>query len=141
MRDEDVLLLTPVRKQAEPRRILVVDDNVDAATSLRWVLELAGHEVYEAHDGDCAVAAAMALCPEVILMDIGMPRLDGLEAARRIRQLPLQSRPLIVATTAWGAAIDRLASEQAGIDVHLVKPVEPDVLFQLLEGADSTEPA
>ncbi len=136
MRDEEVLLLTPARHQPEPKRVLVVDDNVDAAASLRLLLELAGYEVHEAHDGDCAVEAATTFCPDVILMDIGMPRVSGLEATRRIRRLRYLRQPLIVATTAWGEALDRVASEEAGIDVHLVKPVEPDVLYRLLDSGE-----
>jgi CheY-like chemotaxis protein len=115
------------------RRILVVDDNVDAATSLEALLRMLGHEVRQAHDGIAAVDVARAFEPEVIFMDIGMPRLNGLEAARRIRELPLATRPSIVALTGWGQAADRKRSEQAGIDEHLVKPVELTALHHLLD--------
>jgi CheY-like chemotaxis protein len=122
------------------RRVLVVDDNVDAADSLATVLELRGHEVYCVYDGVQAVEKTLERAPEVILLDIGMPHVDGLETARRIRQLSLARQPLIVATTAWSSPRDRMAAEAAGFDVHLVKPVELDVLYRLLQvDADNDE--
>jgi len=116
-----------------PKRVLVVDDNVDAAESMSMLLELQGHETRMAHDGLEAIEVARAFTPDLILMDIGMPRMDGLEAARRIRELALEPRPMIVALTGWGQDVDRRNSLAAGIDRHLVKPVEPRTLCELLE--------
>jgi CheY-like chemotaxis protein len=122
----------PVPRSGGSKRILVVDDQPDAASAMAELLRTHGHEVYEAHDGARAIEFALEVRPNLILLDIGMPRMDGLQAAREIRRLPLDEQPVIVATTGWGAATDRLASEQAGIDVHLVKPVEIEVLLHLL---------
>jgi PAS domain S-box-containing protein len=115
------------------RRVLVVDDNVDAAESMAALLSMLGHEIRTANDGEQAVELAQAFEPDLILMDIGMPRMNGLEAARRIRQLPLRKRPKIAALTGWGQDADRRGSSEAGIDRHLVKPVELQTVQQLLE--------
>jgi CheY-like chemotaxis protein len=114
------------------RRVLVVDDDADTVETTAVLLKSLGHEVYQANDGSRAIELADAVHPDLILLDIGMPRLNGLETARRIRQLELQHQPLIIAVTGWGEAADRLAAEQAGIDIHLVKPVEFRVLRKLL---------
>jgi len=114
------------------RRVLVVDDNLDAADSTASLLGLMGHEVHEARDGLQAVEAARVFEPDLILMDIGMPGVDGHEAARRIRALPLAKRPLIVAMTGWGQESERRRSREAGIDAHVVKPVEASTLARLL---------
>jgi CheY-like chemotaxis protein len=114
------------------RRILVVDDNVDAAQSLAMMLEIAGHATHLAFDGAEAVDVAGAVRPEVILMDIGMPRLNGYDACRRIRSEPWGGGILMVALTGWGQTDDQLRSEEAGFDHHLVKPVEPAALEALL---------
>jgi PAS domain S-box-containing protein len=110
------------------RRVLVVDDNRDSAGSMAAMLRLLGHEVATAHDGLEAVAAAEAFRPEVILMDVGMPRLNGLDATRRIREQDWGRRPTIVALTGWGQDADRARTRAAGCDGHLVKPVS---LFDL----------
>lgn len=115
------------------RRVLVVEDNQDLATCLSLSLQLAGHQVFRALDSLGAIEATTAVEPDCVLLGIGVPQRDGLEAARRIRQLHLKQQPLIVATTVRASALDRLASEEAGIDVHLVKPVELDVVLQVLE--------
>jgi CheY-like chemotaxis protein len=112
-------------------RTLVVDDEPDTVATTAVLLRLLGHEVYEANSGLQAIKLSDVVHPDVILLDIRMPKLDGLETARHIRRLPLQHQPLIVAVTAWGDATDRLAAEEAGIDVHLLKPVELDVLRSL----------
>jgi CheY-like chemotaxis protein len=131
--DEDsVGSLMPGAESAR-RRVLVVDDNVDAAESMAALLSLLGHDIQTAHDGEQAVAAAQAFEPDLILMDIGMPRRDGLEAARHIRKLSLSKRPLIAALTGWGQEADRKGSADAGIDRHLVKPVDLEAVQQLLE--------
>jgi PAS domain S-box-containing protein len=114
------------------RRILVVDDNVDAATSLAMLLSMRGHEVILAHDGLEAIEKAQSFAPEIIMMDIGMPKLDGTEAARRLRALPGGSDLRLVALTGWGQETDRERTRQAGFDMHLVKPADPEMLGRLL---------
>lgn len=116
-----------------PRRILVVDDNRDSANSLALLLKQLGHTVDTAHDGLEAIERAATFRADVILLDIGMPRLNGYEAARRIRELHLQSVRL-VALTGWGQEEDRRRSEKAGFDAHLVKPVDLAALTKLLAG-------
>lgn len=120
-----------------PRRILVVDDNVDAAQSMATMLELLGHDVDVAYDGDHALRLAERVHPEVVLMDLGMPNMNGYVAARRIRQLEWGRDVLLVAVTGWGQQADRAASEQAGFDHHLVKPVELDTVQRLVAQLDS----
>ncbi len=113
---------------SSPRRILVVDDNVDAAESLRMLLSLEGHEIWLAHDGPAALRAAQDMQPDVVLLDIGLPRMDGYEVARRLRQLPEMERLLLVALTGYGQDDDRRRSHEAGFNAHLVKPVDLDGL-------------
>lgn len=121
-----------VKPQATvPRRILVVDDNRDSANSLAMLLKLLGHTVDTAHDGLEAVERAATFRADVILLDIGMPRLNGYEAARRIRQ-QRQKGLRLVALTGWGQEEDRQRSEEAGFDAHLVKPVDLAALTKLL---------
>jgi CheY-like chemotaxis protein len=119
-------------RPAAGHRILVVDDNVDAAGSLAMMLKLMGHEVRTAHDGLEGVEAAAAFRPDVILLDIGMPRLNGYETCRRIREQPWGKDVAVVALTGWGQEEDRRRSEEAGFDAHLVKPVDPAGLERLL---------
>ncbi len=114
------------------RRIVVADDSRDAADSLTLLLRLAGHEVHTTYDGQQAVEAAGRLRPDVILLDIGMPRLNGYEACRRIRQQPWGKAPLLVAITGWGQEDDRRQAAEAGFDRHLTKPVDPIALEKLL---------
>ncbi|MHB1560202.1 MAG: hybrid sensor histidine kinase/response regulator [Isosphaeraceae bacterium] len=113
------------------RRILVVDDNRDAAESLARLLHMMGHEVRTAHGGDEGVASAAGFRPDVVLMDLGMPTVDGYEAARRIRAGPKGREPFLIAITGWGADADRKRTQDAGFDRHLVKPVNTSVLMQL----------
>jgi PAS domain S-box-containing protein len=115
------------------RRMLVVDDNRDGADSMAIMLRLLGNEVTTAHDGLEAVAAASAFRPEVILMDIGLPRLNGLDATRQIREQPWGRDIKIIALTGWGQENDREQSRKAGCDGHLVKPVDLADLEKLLE--------
>ncbi|MEO6016207.1 MAG: ATP-binding protein [Polaromonas sp.] len=117
------------------RRIMVVDDNVDAATTLAQLLELMGHEVHMAHDGVGAVDAARVFLPDMIFMDIGMPHMDGYEACQQIRQLQTQPAPVIVALTGWGQEGDKLRAREAGFDHHFTKPVDPDKLEALAGNA------
>jgi PAS domain S-box-containing protein len=114
------------------RRILVVDDNRESASSMGMLLNLLGNEVRIANDGIEAVEAAELFRPEVVLMDVGMPRLDGYEATRRIREQPWGKTMTIVALTGWGQEGDKQQSRQAGCNAHLVKPVNLSDLEQLL---------
>ena len=118
--------------QRPGRRILVVDDNQDSARSMARLLKLRGNEVRTAHDGIEAVEAAEEFRPEVILMDVGMPRLNGYEATRRIREQPWGQSITIIALTGWGQEGDRVQSREAGCDGHLVKPVDIRDLEKLL---------
>jgi CheY-like chemotaxis protein/two-component sensor histidine kinase len=118
---------------AEPKqRILVVDDNQDAAASMALMLEFLGNETRSAHDGVEAVEMAEQFRPHVVLMDIGMPRLNGYEATRRIRERLWGRGIAIVALSGWGQETDRLKSSQAGCNGHLVKPIDLSELQKLL---------
>ena len=114
------------------RRILVVEDNMDSATSLSLLLQLSGNETYLAHDGLEAIQAAETFRPEVILLDIGLPKLSGYEVCRRIRAQSWGQAIAIVALTGWGQAEDRKQSKAAGFDGHVVKPVDHAALTRLL---------
>jgi CheY-like chemotaxis protein/two-component sensor histidine kinase len=115
------------------RRILVVDDNRDSAVSLAMLLEFEGHATFTAHDGEAALEAAARHRPDVALLDIGLPGLDGHEVCRRIRAEPWGRDMILIALTGWGQDDDRLRSQQAGFHSHLVKPVDPRVLADLLD--------
>jgi PAS domain S-box-containing protein len=119
------------------RHILIVDDNVDAAESLALVLRMTGHEVRTAYRGPAALEAARAYPPEVVLLDIGMPGMDGYEVARRLRQELGLKHLLLVALTGYGQEEDRRRSREAAIDYHLIKPVDPEALQALLAHPDS----
>jgi CheY-like chemotaxis protein/two-component sensor histidine kinase len=119
---------------APQRRILVVDDNVDAAESLALLLRMEGYDVRVAHDGPAALAAVEADRPDLVFLDIGMPVMNGYDVARRLRQRRLENL-VLVAVTGWGQEEDRRRSQEAGFDHHLVKPVEPEALHKLLAGA------
>ncbi len=110
----------------------MVDDNRDSAASLAMMLQLLGNEVRTAHDGLEAVEVAEQFRPEVVLMDIGMPRLNGYDATRRIREQPWGRDMAIIALTGWGQEADRARSKEAGCDGHLVKPVDLSDLEKLL---------
>jgi CheY-like chemotaxis protein len=114
------------------RRILVVDDNQDAAATLALMLDLMGNETRTAHDGLEALAAGAAFRPDAVLLDIGMPRLDGHTTARRVRAEPWGRDVLLIALTGWGQPEDRRRSDEAGFDFHLVKPVDAVTLVRLL---------
>lgn len=117
---------------AQSMRILVVDDNHDSADSLGTLLRLLGNEIRVAHDGVEAVRAAGEFRPDVVLLDIGLPRVNGFEAARAIRAQPWGADILLVATTGWGQESDRQNSMDAGFDHHMVKPIDTRLLLQLL---------
>ena len=113
-------------------RILIADDNQDAAVTLAMLLRLMGHQVQYVHDGEAAVAVASEFNPQVVLLDIGMPKLNGYEACRKIRAHAGGAAMTVVAVTGWGQPGERLASQAAGFDRHLVKPVDPAALADLL---------
>ena len=119
------------------KRILIADDNTDVVEAFEVMLRMLGHEVEIAHDGIQALEIAERSRPEVIVLDIGMPQLNGYDAARRIRQMPWSENAVLIALTGWGDEKDRRKSEDAGFDVHLVKPVDPVTLSNLL---DTIEP-
>jgi len=116
-------------------RVLVVDDNVDAATSLSYVLTLAGYHVSVAHDGNGALALAEQLHPQVVLLDIGLPGVSGHEVARRLRGELWAKDLRLIAVTGWGQEDDRTKSLEAGFDEHLTKPIDPEILLQRIAGA------
>jgi CheY-like chemotaxis protein len=109
-----------------------VDDNQDAARSLATLLEIDGHEVRVAFDGPGAVEAAQAFVPDVVFLDIGLPGMSGYEVCRRLRQEPALAHVVLVAQTGWGQEEDRRRSREAGFDRHLVKPVDPGALLDML---------
>jgi len=113
-------------------RVLVVDDNQDVADSLAITLRQRGHEVCLASDGPAALEAAKTFLPQVVLLDIGLPGLDGYEVARRMRAMPEVKGAFLVAITGYGQPEARLTANEAGFDVHLVKPVDPRTLNQLM---------
>jgi CheY-like chemotaxis protein/two-component sensor histidine kinase len=122
---------------AGPRRILVVDDNADAASSLAMLLGMTGNETHTANDGLAAVDAAQTFHPDVILLDIGLPKLNGLDVCRRIRQQPWGQRIVMVALTGWGQEDDRRKSQEAGFNHHMVKPLDYNELMKLLASLDA----
>jgi PAS domain S-box-containing protein len=129
----------PVARDAtggsRPERILVVDDNVDAAEALSLLLRMQAHEVRVVYDGLAALAAARDMKPDVVLLDIGLPEMDGLEVAKSLRARDDGPRPLLVAMTGFGQAEDRARTAAAGFDHHLTKPVDPKVLVSLMQTA------
>jgi signal transduction histidine kinase len=126
--------------QMSPRRILIADDNSDAVEALALQLRLAGHDVRSAHDGVEALEVAEAFAPQIVLLDLGMPRMDGYETARQIRRRWWGKSATLVALTGWGGQQDRQKTSDAGFDAHLVKPVAEFDLFQAIAGARSATP-
>jgi len=122
----------PASRPMVSRRVLVVDDNRDSAESLALLLRLSGHLVETAHDGAEALDAAERFQPDAILLDLGMPRLSGYEVCERIRARPWGQSILMIAQTGWGQAQDRARTLEAGFDAHLTKPIDPDVVQQML---------
>lgn len=120
---------------ASGRRVLVVDDNIDAAMSLAALLELSGSETRVAHDGEEALATAKRYRPDVILLDLGLPRMSGYDVCRAIRSGPGGDEPLIVALSGWGQEQDRIKSDHAGFDGHLVKPADFAQVTEVLQRA------
>jgi PAS domain S-box-containing protein len=127
----------PVTAHDRRRRVLVVDDSTDSAESLARLLRRWGHEVHLAHDGPSALAAARSTAPEIVLLDIGLPGMDGYEVARQLRQDPERNGSVLVAVTGYGQAADRQQTRNAGFDQHLTKPVDPTLLRTLLATAEA----
>jgi signal transduction histidine kinase/ActR/RegA family two-component response regulator len=128
---------SPGTSKAPTRRILVVDDNRDSAETLALLLQFSGHDVRTAYDGPAALELAQAASPEVVLLDIGLPQMNGLEVARRMRQELGLKDTLLVALTGYGQDEDRRRSQEAGFDAHMVKPVDLDELHSLLARSPS----
>ena len=120
-------------KAATPRwRILVVDDDIDAATSLAVILEFEGYDVRTAFDGESALQMVDSFQPELTILDIAMPKMDGFEVCRRLRAGPNGQRMAIAALSGFGQARDKRQSRKAGFDIHMVKPIDPSDLDHLL---------
>jgi CheY-like chemotaxis protein len=123
---------TPAPGERSRSRVVVADDNADYAESTAIILRMEGHEVHTAYDGMQTVELTQSLRPDVVLLDIGLPKLNGYEAARRIRATNGMEKALLVAISGWGQRRDRELAQAAGFDQHLVKPVDPDVLLQII---------
>jgi CheY-like chemotaxis protein len=117
------------------RRVLVVDDNLDSADTMAELVRIWGYDVRTAHDGPAALDCARSFRPDVILLDVGLPGMDGYELARRLRAEGLAG-DLLVSVTGYGQEEDRRKAEEAGFDHHLTKPVQPDMLLRLVGGED-----
>jgi signal transduction histidine kinase/ActR/RegA family two-component response regulator len=132
----EALAAGPTRGAARAaRRVLIVEDSADARQMLRLMLELDGHEVHEAEDGITGLAQALDLQPDVAVIDIGLPGLDGWELARRLRATDAGGRMILVAVSGYGQLEDQQLSQKIGFDAHLVKPVDPDTLTKAIHGA------
>jgi two-component system, chemotaxis family, CheB/CheR fusion protein len=120
--------------KAPPRRVLIVDDNEDAANSLAMILKLGGHETASVYTAVDALQRAADFRPDVVLLDIGLPGMDGYEVAQKMRELPGLRDIRLIAVTGYGRSDDRLRARDAGFDDHLTKPVEFAVLERTLAG-------
>lgn len=118
--------------QTQTSRVLVVDDNMDSADMLVMLLQMFGHEARAAYSGQTALEVALEYQPEVVLLEIGLPDMNGYEVAQHLRQQPLTKNARLIAMTGYGQDSDRQRSEEAGFDRHLVKPVNPQELQELL---------
>jgi len=127
------------RPAGQRLKVLVVDDNADLVEMLALLVEAGGHDVRKALDGRSAVSAALAYRPDVVLLDLGLPMMSGLEVARELRARPETASARLVALTGWGQAEDRRQTEEAGFDRHLTKPADPETLNRLLREFGSTE--
>jgi CheY-like chemotaxis protein len=114
------------------RRVLLIEDNADSREMLKAALEMSGHTVYDASDGAHGIETAYRCEPDVAIVDIGLPDIDGYEVGKRLRALPGGGQLLLVALTGYGQPADRKRSEEAGFDLHLVKPVDPERLERFL---------
>ena len=133
-RPQSAMARTPVAIAAQERRsqILIVEDNVDTASGLARLFHLHGHEIRTAHDGPQAINEAVAFRPEFVLLDIGLPGMDGYQVARRLREEGLQDA-VIIAVSGYGDEEARRRSREAGINYHLVKPVDHNALVTLID--------
>jgi PAS domain S-box-containing protein len=127
----------PAESGRNGRRVLVVDDNADAAETMATLLQIWGHDVHVASDGPTALAQAEVHRPDVVLLDIGLPGMSGFEVARRVREIPRMADAVLIAMTGYGQDEDRRRSRAAGFAVHLVKPVAPDALRRVFEDLES----
>ena len=127
------IISEPAQIRGKILRVLVVDDNLDAAQTLAMLLEISGHSVRMAHDGPGALEAALVWHPDMVLLDIGLPGLSGFQVAERIRQEPALGNVVLVALTGYGLEADRQRSRESGFDYHLVKPIDFGVLEKILE--------
>jgi CheY-like chemotaxis protein len=116
----------------DPRRILIVDDNADAAYTLQALMEIAQHDVRVALDAEEALRLGEAFRPQVVLLDIGLPGMDGYEVARHLRRSAATSRALIIAVSGYGSEADRRRAREAGFDHHVTKPIVPGALESLM---------
>ncbi len=123
---------SPVTDAVAPLRIVIIDDNEDLAESLKELLEDTGHRVWATRSGTDGVGLVQELSPDVVLCDLSIPQMDGLEVCRRIRALPLTAPPLMVAISGWGREEDHRRTREAGFDHHLVKPLLADTLDRVL---------
>lgn len=120
------------------KRVLIIDDNVDAAETLAMLIELSGHSIAVANDGPSGLALAESFNPEIIFLDIGMPRVSGYDIAIAMRQMPHLANVVIVAVTGWSDEQAKSMAAAAGFDCHLSKPVHHDVIMRLVDASDST---
>lgn len=139
-RDENVQFGGAGTSRTRSLRILVVDDNEDAATMLVMLLDASGHQVWVEHSGQAALIRAAEIEPEVCLLDIGLPQMDGNELARQLRQIPALHQTVLVATTGYGSEGDLQRTRAAGFNHHLVKPIDIKQLFSILDAASPLDP-
>jgi signal transduction histidine kinase len=130
----------PPARVVVSRRMLVVDDNEDSAESMAVLLRIEGHLVQTAHDGEAALALAERFRPDIVLLDLGMPNLNGYEVCSRIRQAAWGREMLVIAQTGWGQEQDRRRTKDAGFDGHLTKPIDPAALAGMLDGLSARNP-
>jgi DNA-binding response OmpR family regulator len=121
-----------------PLRVLIVDDNIDTAGSLALLLQMWGHAVRTTHDGLSAVEHSLEFRPDAVILDIGLPHMDGFEVAARLRALPEFERTLIVGSSGYSRESDRLRAAEVGINLYLVKPFDPWRLESILESHRAT---
>jgi CheY-like chemotaxis protein len=127
--------LEPGLLDTRPKRILVVDDNVDSADSLSLLLSACGHQVIKAYDGRSGLAAAQESPPDLAILDLGLPDIDGFELALRLHERPATEHTVLVALSGWGQEVDRQRSAAAGFSHHLIKPADPSVVLELIRSA------
>ena len=117
----------------------MIDDSVDSAQTLAWMMEAQGHDVRLATDGPSGIAAAKEFLPDIVLLDIGMPVMDGYEVCRALRQTPSLKDAFIIAQTGYGQPADRQRTTEAGFDAHVIKPVPLAVIQALIHGRRTNE--